>query len=161
MQIGIVGLGRMGGNIARRLARGGHEPVVFDRSSEATDTLAAEGHTPAAGLADMVQKLARPRAIWLMLPEGPITETAVEELGELLDDGGRGRALPTAAAAPNTVLEKPNTSGGNDLPSLVSRSESMALPIRLVISCAMATAQMSACPDALAHSAAASAGGIT
>ncbi|MBH0239145.1 phosphogluconate dehydrogenase (NAD(+)-dependent, decarboxylating) [Methylobrevis albus] len=94
MQIGIVGLGRMGGNIARRLQRGGHAPVVFDRSSEATEALAAEDMAPAAGLADMVAKLARPRAVWLMLPEGDVTETAVAELGELLDpddvviDGG-------------------------------------------------------------------------
>ena len=88
MQIGIVGLGRMGGNIARRLMRAGHSCVVFDTEAAARDRLAQHGATAAASLADLVEALAdRPRAVWLMLPAGRVTEDAVRRLGGLL---GRG-----------------------------------------------------------------------
>src|SRR5579883_1374506 len=80
MQIGIIGLGRMGGNIARRLVRHGHEVVVYDRMPKAVMTLADEGAVPATGLEDFVRKLSGPRAIWLMLPAGEITEDAIREL---------------------------------------------------------------------------------
>jgi 6-phosphogluconate dehydrogenase len=84
MQIGVIGLGRMGGNIVRRLTRGGHSCVVFDAATAAMQALAAEGATPSASLADLVGKLAPPRAVWVMLPAGAVTEQAVEALGGLL-----------------------------------------------------------------------------
>ncbi|KIG10497.1 phosphogluconate dehydrogenase (NAD(+)-dependent, decarboxylating) [Caballeronia concitans] len=94
MQIGIVGLGRMGGNIGRRLMRGGHDCVVYDHNPQATDALAAEGATGSQNLGDLVSKLAGPRVIWLMLPAGKITEDTLNDLHEILQaddvviDGG-------------------------------------------------------------------------
>src|ERR1700754_857623 len=94
MQIGIVGLGRMGGNIGRRLMRGGHRCVVYDHSPQATDALAKEGATGASDLADLVSKLAAPRVVWLMLPAGKITEDTLNDLRKILSkddviiDGG-------------------------------------------------------------------------
>ncbi len=87
MQIGVIGLGRMGGNIVRRLLRGGHHCVVFDANPAATGALAAEGATPAASLAELVAKLAPPRAAWVMLPAGEVTEQTVQALGALMDPG--------------------------------------------------------------------------
>ncbi|ODN71345.1 phosphogluconate dehydrogenase (NAD(+)-dependent, decarboxylating) [Methylobrevis pamukkalensis] len=87
MQIGIIGLGRMGGNIARRLMRGGHEPVVYDRNVSATAAVVTDGAIGAEGLADMVARLAKPRAVWVMLPAGEITEQTVIDLAELLEPG--------------------------------------------------------------------------
>ena len=87
MRIGIVGLGRMGGNIARRLISCGHETVVYDRRAEAVEELGSAGATGASDLADMVAKLEGPRAIWIMLPAGDITETTVQELADLLSPG--------------------------------------------------------------------------
>src|SRR5262249_46525259 len=87
MQIGIIGLGRMGGNIAHRLVRHGHEAIVYDRQPEAVVALSDEGAVPAAGLEELVDKLSQPRAIWVMLPAGEITEGAVCELGLLLQQG--------------------------------------------------------------------------
>jgi 6-phosphogluconate dehydrogenase len=85
MQIGIVGLGRMGGNIARRLMKAGHRCVVFDASAEVRDALAADGASAAASLAEMVKALGKsPRAVWVMLPAGAITEETVETLGGLM-----------------------------------------------------------------------------
>lgn len=87
MQLGIVGLGRMGGNIARRLTNAGHSCVVWDRNEDAVKGLAAEGSTGASGLADVVAKLDAPRAVWVMLPAGGPTEATVNELGTLLSPG--------------------------------------------------------------------------
>jgi 6-phosphogluconate dehydrogenase len=87
MQIGIIGLGRMGGNIVRRLVRHGHHAVVYDREPEAVMALANEGAAPAGGLEELVRKLSKPRAIWVMLPAGEITESAIRELGLLLQPG--------------------------------------------------------------------------
>jgi 6-phosphogluconate dehydrogenase len=87
MRIGIVGLGRMGANIARRLLRKGHEAVVYDRDPEPGRILQGEGAIAAAGLAEVVQHLDRPRTIWLMLPAGDATEAAITELTKLLDKG--------------------------------------------------------------------------
>ncbi len=84
MQIGVIGLGRMGGNIARRLMRAGHSCVVFDANPKAGEALAHDGATAAASLADMVAKLTAPRAVWVMLPAGQITEETVTTLGGLL-----------------------------------------------------------------------------
>jgi 6-phosphogluconate dehydrogenase len=87
MQVGIIGLGRMGGNIARRLIRRGHEAIVYDREPEAVAVLADDGAVPAAGVEALVRKLSKPRAIWVMLPAGEITEGAIRELGLKLDPG--------------------------------------------------------------------------
>jgi 6-phosphogluconate dehydrogenase len=87
MQIGITGLGRMGGNIARRLARHGHETIVYDREPEAVAALVDDGAAPAAGLEELVRKLRKPRTIWVMLPAGEITESTIRELGLKLETG--------------------------------------------------------------------------
>ena len=84
MQIGIVGLGRMGGNIGRRLMRGGHTCVVYDHAPQATEALASEGATGAKDLGDLVAKLAAPRVVWLMLPAGKITEDTLNDLHKIL-----------------------------------------------------------------------------
>ncbi len=94
MQLGIVGLGRMGGNIARRLMLNGHTTVVFDRDEASRSVLAKEGSTAVADLAAMVAAMDKPRAIWVMLPAGDPTEETIEVLSGLLDaddviiDGG-------------------------------------------------------------------------
>ena len=87
MQLGVIGLGRMGGNIVRRLMRAGHECVVYDRDPKPGQALAADGATLAAGLRDMVARLKAPRAIWVMLPAGKITEETLAELAELVGAG--------------------------------------------------------------------------
>ncbi|WP_262271501.1 phosphogluconate dehydrogenase (NAD(+)-dependent, decarboxylating) [Microvirga yunnanensis] len=87
MQLGMVGLGRMGGNIVRRLMQAGHTAVVYDRSPEAAGSLVDEGATGASGLEDLVARLGAPRNVWVMLPAGEITETAIQQLADLLDRG--------------------------------------------------------------------------
>ena len=87
MDIGIVGLGKMGGNMARRWARGGHRVVGFARSAETLGALQREGLTPAASLEALVAALRPPRAIWLMLPAGVTTEETVNRLAGLLAPG--------------------------------------------------------------------------
>ena len=87
MQLGMVGLGRMGGNLVRRLARQGHECIVFDENPAAVASLADEPVHGGADLADLVRHLARPRAVWVMLPAGEITEQTVARLGTLLEPG--------------------------------------------------------------------------
>ncbi len=84
MEIGMVGLGRMGGNMAQRLLRGGHTVVAFDQSAAALAANVSEGAAGAESVADLVGRLAPPRAVWLMLPAGEVTEGAMEELGGLL-----------------------------------------------------------------------------
>jgi 6-phosphogluconate dehydrogenase len=84
MQLGIVGLGRMGGNISRRLMRNGHHTVVYDRSEQAVQALVPDGAQGAESLADLVAKLERPRAVWVMLPAGAPTEDTISELADLL-----------------------------------------------------------------------------
>jgi 6-phosphogluconate dehydrogenase len=87
MQLGMIGLGRMGGNMARRLARAGHKCVVYARSEATLAEFATEGMSPAVDLPDLVAKLAPPRAVWVMLPAGPVTDEVIGRLGELLADG--------------------------------------------------------------------------
>ncbi|MGE8316470.1 MAG: phosphogluconate dehydrogenase (NAD(+)-dependent, decarboxylating) [Pseudomonas putida] len=87
MQLGIVGLGRMGGNIARRLMRAGHRTVVHDRNREAITGLEGEGAQGAHDLGALVQKLKAPRAVWVMLPAGEPTEQTIAQLAELLEPG--------------------------------------------------------------------------
>jgi 6-phosphogluconate dehydrogenase len=94
MQLGIIGLGRMGGNIARRLMLNGHTTVVYDRNAAFVAALSEEGATGVADLPALVAALEKPRAVWVMLPAGAPTEDTIETLSQLLDaddviiDGG-------------------------------------------------------------------------
>ena len=123
MQIALIGLGRMGANMARRLLRGGHDVVVHDRDMAAAAPLVAEGARPAASLDDVVTLLEAPRAVWVMVPSGDPTEATVAALGERLaagdavidggnsyfkDDIRRGQALAARGIAYLDV----GTSGG-------------------------------------------------
>jgi 6-phosphogluconate dehydrogenase len=87
MQLGMVGLGRMGANIVRRLMENGHECVVFDVNPDTVEQLAGEGATGSESLEDFAAKLTKPRAAWVMVPAGKITETTVEQLGQVLESG--------------------------------------------------------------------------
>src|SRR5262245_17905175 len=94
MQLAMIGLGRMGANMARRLISGGHEVVAYARSAASIDALAREGAKPARSLAEAVRLLRPPRTLWLMIPAGAPTEETVRELaglcasGDLVVDGG-------------------------------------------------------------------------
>ncbi|RZN12024.1 6-phosphogluconate dehydrogenase (decarboxylating) [Bradyrhizobium genosp. SA-3] len=94
MQLGMIGLGRMGGNIVRRLMRHGHSTVVYDKDAKAVAGLAADGAVGAATLEEFVSKLERPRTAWVMLPAGRITETTIDTIagvmqaGDVIIDGG-------------------------------------------------------------------------
>jgi 6-phosphogluconate dehydrogenase len=87
MQIGVIGLGRMGGNIVRRLTRNGHKCVVFDQNPKTVKALVGERVAGSADLKQFVGQLKMPRAVWLMLPAGRITEETVEHLGSMLESG--------------------------------------------------------------------------
>jgi 6-phosphogluconate dehydrogenase len=87
MRIGMVGLGRMGGNMTVRLIRFGHQVVAFDPNEQARRTAAAAGAEEATSLAEMASKLEPPRAVWIMVPAGHITETTLTELGAALSEG--------------------------------------------------------------------------
>jgi 6-phosphogluconate dehydrogenase len=84
MQIGVIGLGRMGGNITHRLMQNGHQAVVYDHDPNAVATLGRDGAITAKGLDTLVDQLRTPRAIWLMLPAGKITEDTIVQLARLL-----------------------------------------------------------------------------
>jgi 6-phosphogluconate dehydrogenase len=86
MQIGMIGLGRMGGGMVRRLMRGGHSCVVYDRAPQAVDALVKEGATAATSLTDLVSKLEAPRAVFMMLPAAFVDST-IDELAPLLESG--------------------------------------------------------------------------
>jgi len=94
MKLGVIGLGRMGGNISLRLMKHGHECVVFDNSPKAIDGIAQHGAAKSTGLEDMVKQLPAPRIVWVMLPAGKITEETVQHLagimgkGDIIIDGG-------------------------------------------------------------------------
>ena len=87
MQIGIIGLGKMGSNMAVRLLRDKHKVVVYDRSAEALKPSTKEGATEAKGVEDLVKKLDTPRTVWVMLPAGEITENTIKQVAGLLDKG--------------------------------------------------------------------------
>lgn len=87
MQLGLIGLGRMGANIARRLMRGKHEVVVYNRSLDKVKELQAEGATGVDNVEALIAKLAKPRAVWVMLPAGNVTEHMIETLSNLLEPG--------------------------------------------------------------------------
>jgi len=93
MQLGMIGLGRMGANMVRRLLKGGHSAVVFDMSAKAVEAIAHEGATASADLRDFVKKLETPRAIWLMVPAAVVDKTIADltvhlQPGDVLIDGG-------------------------------------------------------------------------
>ena len=93
MQLGMIGLGRMGANMVRRLIRNGHDCVVFDRSQQAVSELVKENAAGSASLADLVKKLEKPRAVWLMVPAAVVDQTIADllphlEAGDILIDGG-------------------------------------------------------------------------
>ena len=94
MQLGMIGLGRMGGNMVRRLMRGGHACVVFDLNAQTVKQYEQDGATGAASLDDLIQKLTAPRAVWVMLPAGAATDETLAALAERMDaddiiiDGG-------------------------------------------------------------------------
>ncbi len=93
MQIAMIGLGRMGANMVRRLLKGGHQCLIFDRSPKAVEELAKEGATAASSLADLAKKMQKPRAIWLMVPVALVDQLIADiaphlEPGDVLVDGG-------------------------------------------------------------------------
>ena len=86
-QLGMVGLGRMGANIVRRLMRDGHDCVVYNRTPEPTNQLAGEGAVPTFSLQELTEKLDAPRAVWVMVPAGQITEQVVHDVADVLESG--------------------------------------------------------------------------
>ncbi len=122
MQLGMIGLGRMGANMVRRLLRNGHECVVFDMSPAAVAAMASEKAVGASSLADLVGKLARPRAVWLMVPAAVVDRTIVEllphlEPGDTLIDGGNSYYIDDIRRAKELAAKKieyvdVGTSGG-------------------------------------------------
>jgi 6-phosphogluconate dehydrogenase len=87
MELGMVGLGRMGANMARRLMRDGHRIVAYDVNPEAVSELAGEGAEGASSLAELAEKLSAPRSVWVMVPAGEITEQTVEQVAAVLESG--------------------------------------------------------------------------
>src|SRR3954468_23787150 len=87
MQLGMIGLGRMGANMARRLMRNGHQCVVYDRSADAVKALASEGARGVDSISALVAAMDKPRHVWVMVPAGGPTESTVAELGEKLEAG--------------------------------------------------------------------------
>jgi 6-phosphogluconate dehydrogenase len=122
MQIGMIGLGRMGANMVRRLLQGGHDCVVFDRSRGAVDALVKERATGASSAADLVQRLAQPRAVWLMVPAAMVDAVIAElaphlDAGDVLVDGGNSHYVDdirrARALAPQGIhFVDVGTSGG-------------------------------------------------
>lgn len=122
LQLGMIGLGRMGANMVRRLMNDGHQCVVFDRSPQAVADLAKDKAVGAASLADLVKKLAKPRAIWLMVPAAVVDQTIADllpflEAGDTLIDGGNSYYVDDIWRAQELSLKKIHhvdvgTSGG-------------------------------------------------
>jgi 6-phosphogluconate dehydrogenase len=122
MQLGMVGLGRMGANMVRRLIRGGHQCVVYDRAPQAVKDLVKEKAVGADSAADLVKKLAKPRAVWLMVPAAVVDKTIAEfvpllESGDILIDGGNSYYVDDIRRAKELASKKIHyvdvgTSGG-------------------------------------------------
>ena len=102
MRIGFVGLGRMGGNMVRRLLRDGHEIVAYNRTPEKTKEIVGEGAIGAFSIAELVSKLEKPRAVWIMVPAGDATEAQIRELLEHLEPG-------------DTIIDGGNTNFHDDM----------------------------------------------
>ncbi len=122
MQLGVIGLGRMGANMVRRLIRKGHNCVVFDRSKDAVADLVKDHATGADSLVDLVKKLQKPRALWLMVPAAAVDQTIADllpnlEAGDILIDGGNSYYIDDIKRAKDLALRKIHyvdvgTSGG-------------------------------------------------
>lgn len=122
MQLGMVGLGRMGANMVRRLMKAGHQCTVFDLSPKAVESLAKEGATGASSFADLAKKLKKPRAVWLMVPAGVVDKTiaellAVLEPGDSIIDGGNSYYIDDIRRAKELTVKQIHyldvgTSGG-------------------------------------------------
>ena len=123
MKIGMVGLGKMGGNMTVRLLRGGHDVVAHDVSAEAVASAAEAGATGVDSLEALVAAMPAPRVVWVMVPSGEITERTVRTLGGLMDagdvvvDGGNSRfsdsvALAESLAEDGVMMVDAGTSGG-------------------------------------------------
>src|SRR5688500_16522952 len=87
MQLAMIGLGKMGGNMTERLLRGRHDVVTFDRSAEAVQEYAKLGATGAGSLAEVGKKLSAPRVVWIMVPAGDAVDQTIAELQRMLGDG--------------------------------------------------------------------------
>jgi len=123
MEMGMIGLGRMGSNMVRRLLAGGHRLVVYDPVSQAVETIVGHGAVGAASIADMASKLSQPRAVWLMVPSGEPTESTINAIaaelspGDIIIDGGNSNYKDSMRRAA-TLAEKgllfldAGTSGG-------------------------------------------------
>jgi 6-phosphogluconate dehydrogenase len=122
MQLGMIGLGRMGANMVRRLIKGGHQCVAYDRSPETVNELAKEKALGASSLADLVKKLQKPRAIWLMVPAAVVDRSIADltpllEAGDILIDGGNSYYIDDIRRARDLAAKKIHyvdvgTSGG-------------------------------------------------
>src|SRR5712671_4250073 len=122
MQLGMIGLGRMGANMARRLIKNGHQCVVYDQSEQAVKDLAKEKAVAASSLADLVKKLQKPRAVWLMVPAAVVDKTITDllpslEAGDILIDGGNSYYVDDIRRAKELASKKIHyvdvgTSGG-------------------------------------------------
>src|SRR5262249_32089281 len=122
MQLGMIGLGRMGANMVRRLIKGGHNCVVFDRSQQAVSDLEKEKAVGSSSLADFVKKLSAPRAIWLMVPAAVVDQSIADLLphlspGDILIDGGNSYYIDDIRRAQELATKKIHyvdvgTSGG-------------------------------------------------
>lgn len=123
MELGIIGLGRMGGNMALRLLSGGHRITVYDPAKEAVETMVAQGATGSASLAELVDKLSPPRAVWVMVPSGEPTESTIKTLSaelskdDIIIDGGNSNykdsmRRATALSKKGITFLDAGTSGG-------------------------------------------------
>src|SRR6266436_1819444 len=122
MQLGMIGLGRMGANMVRRLLQGGHQCVVFDMSAKAVAELVKEKAVGTASLAEFTKSLAKPRAVWLMVPAGVVDKTIADllphlEPGDILIDGGNSYYIDDIRRADELASKQINyvdvgTSGG-------------------------------------------------
>jgi len=111
MQLGMIGLGRMGANMVRRLLKQGHQCVVFDRSPNAVKELVAEKAVGASSLPELVEKLDKPRAVWLMVPAAAVDRTIADlaphlEAGDILIDGGNSYLRRAAAGCSLLALAR-------------------------------------------------------
>ncbi len=123
MELGMIGLGRMGGNMVRRLLGGGHQVVVYDPMKEAIKTLVREGAIGANSISNLVERLSKPRAVWIMVPSGEPTDSTIKSLaaklseGDIIIDGGNSNYKDSIRRAANLseqgiIFLDAGTSGG-------------------------------------------------
>ena len=147
MQLGMVGLGRMGANMTRRLVRGGHQLVVSDLSADAVKQLAGEGAAGSASLEDLIANLKPPRAVWIMVPAGGPTEATVQKLaqymqaGDAIIDGGNSyfkddvrRAHPYSVY-PELAFDVPTREEGDTYARYLIRLDEIKQSIHIIDQC--------------------------